>query len=584
MIHSISSNHPSFKKVIFKDGFNVILADRTKEATVKDSRNGLGKSTLIEIINFCLGGNKGETLKKKQMNNWVFTLELDLAGKKYSAARNTSNPSNIIVEGDCSDWPTKPEYDNKIKQQRFSCRDWTNILGKLYFNFSPKGNDDIKYRPTFRNLISYFLRKDGKSGAFLDPFKSHANQQSWDMQVNNAFLLGLGWEFASKLQILKDREKLLRQINEEAKSGLLSNMIGSMGEMEAAKIRLEAQVKAEKEQLANFKVHPQYRQLENDANDLTKQIHELVNTNVNEKRSLECYEASLQEEAEVELNIVRKIYQEAGIAFPETTTKKIDDVLLFHKQIVKNRRDFLYIEISRLKNSITQREADKQSLVSQRADLMSVLEEHRALDEYEKLNSRHQKTVAGLNDLIVRIENLKKFERGRNDINIDQSLLYQQAIADLNERKIQKEKAILLFNDNSEYLYKAPGTLSIDLDKKNGFKFRVNIERSGSHGVNNMKIFCYDLTLAQLWAQKTSTTFCLIHDSILFADVDERQKALALELAASESKKNGFQYICAINSDSIPRNDFSKDFNFDEYVRLTLTDATENGGILGIRF
>ena len=56
MIHSVTADRPSFKTVELKPGFNVILAERTKESTKKDSRNGLGKSTLIEIIHFCLGG------------------------------------------------------------------------------------------------------------------------------------------------------------------------------------------------------------------------------------------------------------------------------------------------------------------------------------------------------------------------------------------------------------------------------------------------------------------------------------------------------------------------------------------------
>lgn len=75
-----------------------------------------------------------------------------------------------------------------------------------------------------------------------------------------------------------------------------------------------------------------------------------------------------------------------------------------------------------------------------------------------------------------------------------------------------------------------------------------------------------------------------MHDNILFADVDERQKALALELAAREAENRGFQYICTMNSDSIPLNDLSKDFDLDQYIRLKLTDATKDEGLLGIRF
>ena len=50
MILSVRSNMPSFKAVEFTPGFNVILADRTKESTRGDSRNGLGKTTLLRLF------------------------------------------------------------------------------------------------------------------------------------------------------------------------------------------------------------------------------------------------------------------------------------------------------------------------------------------------------------------------------------------------------------------------------------------------------------------------------------------------------------------------------------------------------
>lgn len=239
--------------------------------------------------------------------------------------------------------------------------------------------------------------------------------------------------------------------------------------------------------------------------------------------------------------------------------------------------------MERIKNEIAKREQEKQSLSTERVELMLILQKHRALEEYTQLQNNHQKTVAELKDLNIRLENLKKFEQGRSAITVEQELLQQQAGTDLSERKTQKEKAILLFNSNSQSLYDAPGTLSIDISKT-GFKFGVKIERSGSHGIGNMKIFCYDLMLAQIWAKKGKNPGFLIHDSILFADVDERQKALALQLAARESERLGFQYICTMNSDSIPRDDFDQDFKFDKYIRKTFTDATEDGGLLGIRF
>jgi len=280
---------------------------------------------------------------------------------------------------------------------------------------------------------------------------------------------------------------------------------------------------------------------------------------------------------------VTRIYQEAGLTLPDSITKRLEDVLTFHAQVVTNRKAFLKTEMDRIKNDIGKREQEKWNLSSRRAELMQILEKHGALEEYTQLQNNHQETVAELKDINIRLENIRKFEQGRSAVVVEQEILQQEASTDLSERKTQKENAILLFNSNSQSLYDVPGTLSIDISKT-GFKFNVKIERSGSHGIGNMKIYCYDLMLTQIWSQHKKSSGFLVHDSIIFADVDERQKALALQLAAKESGKLRFQYICTMNSDTIPRNDFRQDFNFDKYVRMTFTDATEDGGLLGIRF
>lgn len=578
MIISISSDQKSFKEVNFKEGFNVILAERTEESTKKDSRNGLGKSTLIEIIHFCLGGNKGETLSNTKMDNWTFIMKIKLNDKIYTVKRNTSDLGKVFLEGDFSGWSILPE----VSEGKYfvTVKNWNKILGKLMFGIN---DSELKYQPTFRGLISYSIRKDAQSGAFLSPFQQYANQMEWDKQIHNAFLLGLNWKFASKLQILKDREKVLNQIRQEAESGLISSLVGNIGELEAIKIRLSSQVKTERAQLDNFNVHPQYANLEDEANRLTEIIHNMINQNIIDKRLIEKYEDSLKEEKDVDLSFVENIYKEAGVIFPESVKKDLSDVKQFHDQIIKNRKEFLITELERISGILDKRKTEINEVSSKREQLLLTLRRHGALVEYNKLQEDHQRAVAELEDVSIRLDNLKRFEEGQSALNVEKELLHQEGKRDLNERVSQREKAILAFNENSKALYQASGNLSIDF-KKTGFKFDVEIERAGSQGISNMKIFCYDLMLAQLWSEKNPSPKILVHDSTLFADVDERQKAIALELAKRKSEEKGFQYICTLNSDSIPYNDFSKDFDLNKYVVLTLTDQKEDSGLLGIRF
>jgi uncharacterized protein YydD (DUF2326 family) len=50
------------------------------------------------------------------------------------------------------------------------------------------------------------------------------------------------------------------------------------------------------------------------------------------------------------------------------------------------------------------------------------------------------------------------------------------------------------------------------------------------------------------------------------------------------AERLGFQYIVAMNEDALPA-ELPKDFDLEEYIVATrLTDATEDGGLFGIRF
>ncbi|MDR2368579.1 MAG: DUF2326 domain-containing protein [Deltaproteobacteria bacterium] len=58
----------------------------------------------------------------------------------------------------------------------------------------------------------------------------------------------------------------------------------------------------------------------------------------------------------------------------------------------------------------------------------------------------------------------------------------------------------------------------------------------------------------------------LIHDGHLFAGVDERQLAKALQLSAERAKTLGFQYIVTMNPDALPRAGVTPGFDISPYV------------------
>jgi len=582
MILSVRCDKPSFKTVEFKPGFNVVLAERTKESKDKDSRNALGKSLLIEIIHFCLGADLdlGKGLGVLNLKDWTFTLDMSLRSKKYSISRNTKDYRRVIIEGDFSDWPLRPEKDDEKNVYYFKIKDWRDVLGVLMFDL-PVEMPEKKYVPTFRSLFSYFCRRG--PGAYQDPFKQFSQQREWDIQINNAYLLNLNWEYASDLQRLKDQEDILNKLKEAASQGLLKEFIGSIGELEALKVNLEEQIKSGAESIKSFKVHPQYHQIQQDIDGLTSQIHALINECNITNQIFKKYKENIQDEKDVSIEKIRDVYHEVGVVFPDKVLKRIEDVENFTKEVIKNRKEYISSEIDRLENEIKRCYAEIEALSNKRAQSMEILATHGALEEYMRLQERHSGVVNQLKDVEGRIDNLRKFEEGKSALKIEKEQLLLQARRDLQAREAQRSIAIKYFNEHSQSLYAESGFLSIEF-VNTGYKFDVDIKGSGSQGIGHMKVFCYDLSLMKIWSKNKDMPRFLAHDSIIFDGVDERQIAKALELAKSESEKYGFQYICTMNSDTIPTEDLSKGFNFDKYVVVKFSDARPEGGLLGIRF
>ena len=76
----------------------------------------------------------------------------------------------------------------------------------------------------------------------------------------------------------------------------------------------------------------------------------------------------------------------------------------------------------------------------------------------------------------------------------------------------------------------------------------------------------------------------LIHDSHLFDGVDGRQVVRALRVGAENAQKLGFQYIVTMNEDDAFK-ETEEGFNLNDYILdVKLTDATDDGGLFGIRF
>lgn len=586
MLKSIWSNQPRFKRVDFRSGYNIILADRQSlpnEDDHKKTRNGAGKSSLVEIIHFCLGSQvkSGSIFKVKELEGWSFFLAFNIGEYDFEIERCVDEPNRIILHkmSPHLNWDIK--YDKSTQLPYMNLSSYIKELQPLFFGLS---KDDDAYMPSFRELISYFVRHN--LDGYSDAFEYWKNQQTHNRQACNAYFLDLNIEFISRFQKLREEAKKIDDYRKAVGSGVTDAINLDLGKLETEVINRRTDAEHMRKQLESFRVHPQYSIIANEVNALTEQIHDISNTLILREQLLTRYKQSMEEElAETSTDVLRDIYKEAGVIFSENLRVQLDEVVDFHKTLLSNRKDYLQNEIAKLHREIIQLGMEIEKRTTMRAESLKILESHGALEEYTMLQERYAKLVQQYEDALKRKQAVAQIEDRKSKIKIETQELLLEARHDYAERLSARERAVSLFRENTEFLYQEPGILTIEI-KDSGYDFGVEIQSAKSQGVNYMKVFCYDLLIMELCSSRRHHPDFLVHDSTIFDGVDERQIALALALAKKKSEAVGFQYICLLNSDTIPINEFSDSFaaEFQDSIVLLLDDSKDTGGLFGMRF
>jgi uncharacterized protein YydD (DUF2326 family) len=215
---------------------------------------------------------------------------------------------------------------------------------------------------------------------------------------------------------------------------------------------------------------------------------------------------------------------------------------------------------------------------------MGILQSGGALEHYARMQEEAGRSEAEAESYRQRLATAERIESTKAELDIERARLLRALQDDLHERREVISEAILIFESLSNALYEKAGSLTISATP-NGPAVDIRIDAQRSKGITNMQIFCFDLMLADLATRRGLGPGFLIHDSHLFDGVDERQVAKALQLGADHSSAVGYQYVVTMNSDALPRDGFRPGFDVNEFVlRTKLTDATETGGLFGLRF
>jgi uncharacterized protein YydD (DUF2326 family) len=562
----IEANKPSFKTVEFNPrGLSLIVA-KQKSASESKTYNGVGKSLLMTLVHFCLGSQKIDAFSE-HLKGWEFILTIEIAGEKYRIRRGTDEQDKLYLG------------DEKLSLVKLK----EKLERELFEIDTPIPN------LTYRSLIGRFLRHRKDAYATFD----HASdkEKPYAALVCNGFLLGLD------TNLIEEKYRLKTELDriEEFRKNLMKDPVVIeffVGDKNAdIELQyLDDKIQAIGKDLQNFEIAEDYYDLVREANDIQRKLQDARNEATIFSNAVDNIDEGLASSPDLGLESVREIYSEAQAHFSDAVVKQLEEVTQFHQKLLSNR-------ISRLKKERTKylhQKEEQERLVSKLGEelnkRMKYLDSHRALDEFVAMTN----TLSELKSKAEKIRNYRDL-LNQYDIQIQQnkvSLLQSNQVATeyITDSAFEIAKAQSTFRSFSRKLYPdVPSGLVITNNVgENQIRFDIDarIQNDSSDGINEAKIFCYDMTILTL--KNHHRVDCVFHDSRLFSDVDPRQVRVMMQSANDTASMLNLQYIASINQSTLDA--IQMHSSEDEFKRvctdntvLTLGDDNPEDKLLGIQ-
>ena len=547
----IESNENIIRNIEFKNGLNLILDDTPSEDT-KSTGNNVGKTTVLKLIDFCLGANSNiiftdtenkkdiYTLVKEYLVNKQVTITLILVEAfEYGVEQQIEIQRNFL--------PGKKAI-RKINGKTVSAKDFEDELEKMIM---PDKNVE---KPTFRQIISHNIRyKDDSINNTLKTLSTFTS----DVEYETLYLYLLGCSFNEGAK----KQALIVQINQENifKERLEKKQTKTTYEIALALLEDEITILNEKKSSFNLN------------ETLGKDLEELnmVKYNINKVSSLiskleirrELIEQSKQDLensiSHIDLQQLKILYNEVKLNI-SGVQKTFEDLVAYHNNMVVEKAKYISQDLPQVIEKLKSYRSELSILITSERELSERVSKRDSFEELEKI-------IAELNE--------KYREKGEYESIISQLNEVEDNICNLNEQidvidrylfsgdfelllKEQVKKFNKFFSGISQELYgeKYALTYKKELNKKGQQYYKFNAFNANmSSGKKQGEILCFDLAYL-LFAEEEHIP-CL---HFLLNDKKELMHDNQLVKVAEFVQHKNIQLVISILKDKLPASVLNK--------------------------
>ena len=572
---TISSEGQIVREINFRKGMNLII-DETSENEIADGTetgNSVGKTTVLQLIDFCLGGNpKGiyvDPDSKKEENIVVKEFLKDnkiLITLVLKEDLDIEESTEIIIQ---RNFLARAQIVRRINGKNYTEDEFELELLNLIF---PNHKTE---KPTFRQIISHNIRyKDENINSTLRTLDKYTS----DAEYETLHLFMLGIDFGKG----NEKQNLIAKLKQEDSFKTRLEKSQTKTAYETTLALIETDIEKLNLRKANFNLNENFEADLDKLNQikylLNKTSLELSNLKIKRDIILEAEEDLKSNFSDIDVQQLQAIYQQATQRI-EGIQKSFDDLVNYHNQMITQKVDFIKKELPEIEKKIIAKSSELQNLLDKEKIQSQAISKSESFEELEalilELNEKYRKKGEYENI----IQQLNEVDSEMKELNQQLETIDNALFSDEFELsvKIQLNKFNQYFTRVSNFLYGEQYALKYDIvvNKKRQrlYKFTA-FNTNFSSGKKQGEISCFDIAYVLFADEENIPT---LH--FLLNDKKELMHNNQLVKIAELVNTTNIQFVASILKDKLP-----DELNKEEYfiVKLSQQDKLfriENSGI-----
>lgn len=551
---SISKDGEIIREIPFHAGLNLII-DNTESSLTKKTGNNVGKTTVLRLIDYCLGG------KAKKIYADPENPKLE-----YKFIKDFLTNNNILISLRLKSDLSNPESEELLIERNFLSRN--KKIQRI--NGVNKTNDEFELgltqrlfpsqvdkKPTYRQIISHNFRHEDISINYtlktLDGFTSDAEYEALHL-----FMFGCdycdGEEKRELLDKLKTETKFKKQLERD----------NSRSTYEASLSILDEEIRVLNDKKASFNINKEFERDLATLNEIkygvTKIGTDLNLLKLRKELIIEAKKNLSDGLSNINNEQLKQIYSQVTDNI-EGIHKTFEQLVQFHNGMIEQKIKYITKDLPRLDKLIFEKNAElklarnKEALLSNsitRTDSFADLEELIGeLNEKFRLKGEYEKTI----------QQITAVDKTITDTQASLSVIADGLFSDVFKKKIgsQRDAFNKFFSAISKELYDESYALRFDehinsRSKQKVYKFDT-FNANMSSGKKQGEISCFDIAYT-LFADDENIP-CM---HFILNDKKELMHDNQLVKIANLVNQNGIQFIASMLRDKLPQELNNEDY------------------------